>query len=53
MSNPILNNSMQSSRPIIPWIGGKRRLAKHLLPLFGAHQCYVEPFCGAGLSGQF
>lgn len=47
MSNPILNNSMQSSRPIIPWIGGKRRLAKHLLPLFGAHQCYVEPFCGA------
>lgn len=34
-------------RPIVPWIGGKRRLAKHLLPLFPAHQCYVEPFCGA------
>lgn len=33
--------------PIIPWIGGKRRLAKHILPLFPAHQCYVEPFCGA------
>lgn len=33
--------------PIIPWIGGKRRLAKHILPLFPAHGCYVEPFCGA------
>lgn len=37
------NNSL----PIIPWVGGKRRLAKHLLPLFPAHTCYVEPFCGA------
>lgn len=34
------------SSPIIPWMGGKRRLAKHLLPLFPAHDCYVEPFCG-------
>ena len=33
--------------PIIPWIGGKRRLARHILPLFPAHTCYVEPFCGA------
>jgi DNA adenine methylase len=33
-------------RPIIPWLGGKRRLAKHILPNFPAHQCYVEPFCG-------
>ncbi len=33
--------------PIVPWIGGKRRLAKHILPLFPAHECYVEPFCGA------
>lgn len=32
---------------IIPWIGGKRRLAKHILPLFPTHTCYVEPFCGA------
>lgn len=32
--------------PIIPWIGGKRRLAKHLLPMFPARG-YVEPFCGA------
>lgn len=36
-----------SASPIIPWIGGKRRLAKNLLPLFPAHSCYVEPFCGA------
>lgn len=32
--------------PIIPWIGGKRRLAKHILPLFPEHRCYVEPFAG-------
>lgn len=35
------------SKPIIPWIGGKRKLADHLLPLFPEHTCYVEPFCGA------
>ena len=34
------------SSPVIPWVGGKRRLAKHILPLFPAHTCYVEPFCG-------
>lgn len=34
------------SYPVIPWIGGKRRLAKHILPLFPEHQCYVEPFAG-------
>lgn len=37
----------QQSLPIVPWIGGKRRLAKHILPLFPTHTCYVEPFCGA------
>ena len=26
--------------------GGKRRLAKHLLPLFPEHSCYVELFAG-------
>ncbi|WP_265551157.1 DNA adenine methylase [Trichlorobacter lovleyi] len=33
-------------QPVIPWIGGKRRLAKHILPMFPAHTCYVEPFAG-------
>lgn len=36
----------EQSLPIVPWIGGKRRLAKHILPLFPAHTRYVEPFCG-------
>lgn len=41
---------MESARPIIPWPGGKRRLARHILPLFPAHTCYVEAFAGgAGL----
>lgn len=39
---------MPNANPIIPWPGGKRRLAKHILPLFPPHVCYVEPFCGAG-----
>lgn len=32
--------------PIIPWIGGKRRLAEHLIPRFPRHTCYVEVFAG-------
>lgn len=32
--------------PIIPWMGGKRRLADKLIPLFPNHECYVEVFCG-------
>jgi DNA adenine methylase len=43
--NP-LNNSPAS--PIIPWLGGKRRLADKLIPLFPRHECYVEVFCGGG-----
>jgi len=35
-----------NARPIVPWQGGKRRLAKEILPLFGPHKTYVEPFCG-------
>ncbi|MBA4381043.1 MAG: restriction endonuclease subunit M [Sideroxydans sp.] len=41
----LFNN--QEHAPIIPWVGGKRRLAKHIIPMFPAHTCYVEPFCGA------
>jgi len=32
--------------PIIPWIGGKRRLADRLIPQFPPHECYVEVFAG-------
>jgi DNA adenine methylase len=35
------------SKPLVPWIGGKRKLAKHLIPLFPDHSCYCEPFAGA------
>jgi len=35
------------SKPITPWIGGKRRLAKHLLPMVPEHDCNVELFCDA------
>ncbi len=34
------------SKPIVPWLGGKRRLAKQILPLFPDHSCYVEAFAG-------
>lgn len=33
-------------RAIIPWMGGKRRLAKFILPEIEGHRTYVEPFCG-------
>lgn len=32
--------------PIVPWIGGKRRLAETLIARFPAHTCYVELFAG-------
>lgn len=32
--------------PIIPWMGGKRKLASRLIPKFPKHDCYVELFCG-------
>jgi len=36
--------------PILAWPGGKRRLAKKLLPLINGrpHTCYVEEFAGGG-----
>ncbi len=43
MTTPFLNNP---ASPIIPWLGGKRRLADRLIPLFPKHECYVELFCG-------
>ncbi|SFB30664.1 D12 class N6 adenine-specific DNA methyltransferase [Azotobacter beijerinckii] len=35
-----------SAQPIVPWIGGKRRLAERIFPFFPRHTCYVEPFSG-------
>ncbi|MBL4781655.1 MAG: DNA adenine methylase [Porticoccaceae bacterium] len=35
------------TKPLVPWIGGKRKLSEHILPLFPDHKCYVEPFAGA------
>lgn len=32
--------------PIIPWMGGKRRLADRIFPRFPDHSCYIEPFAG-------
>jgi DNA adenine methylase len=37
---------MHHAKPIIPWIGGKRRLAEQILPLYPDHTCYVELFAG-------
>jgi DNA adenine methylase len=37
---------MQNPHSVIPWLGGKRRLADKLFPLFPQHECYVEVFCG-------
>jgi DNA adenine methylase len=34
------------TNPIVPWMGGKRRLAKSLFDLFPPHDCYVEVFAG-------
>lgn len=35
------------AKPLVPWIGGKRRLVKAILPWLAPHTCYVEPFAGA------
>ena len=34
------------SKPFFSWMGGKRRLAKHIIPEFPEHTCYTEPFAG-------
>lgn len=35
-----------TAAPIVPWLGGKRRLADRLFVLFPPHECYVEAFAG-------
>lgn len=44
---PPFNNSIEQAAPLVQWVGGKRRLAPQILPMFPPHSCYVEPFCGA------
>lgn len=36
------------TRPLLRWHGGKWNLAPWIIDRFPAHQCYVEPFGGAG-----
>lgn len=38
---------MHQQKPIIPWMGGKRRLAPAILEKIPEHTCYVEAFAGA------
>lgn len=38
---------MHKIRPVIGWPGGKRLLAKHILPMIPRHTCYVEVFGGS------
>lgn len=45
-NNPIDQRAIQAL-PMVRWVGGKRRLAPQILPMFPEHSCYVEPFCGA------
>lgn len=33
-------------RTLLPWMGGKSRLAARIIPLLPEHTTYVEPFCG-------
>lgn len=35
-------------KPPIPWYGGKQKLVDKLLTYIPEHECYVEPFGGAG-----
>lgn len=32
----------------VPWIGGKRSLAKRIIKIFPQHRTYIEVFCGGG-----
>jgi DNA adenine methylase len=47
----LIKNSVEEdviqAAPMVQWVGGKRRLAPHILPMFPDHSCYVEPFAGA------
>lgn len=36
------------AKPIIPWIGGKQKLAKWIISHFTEHDCFVDVFGGSG-----
>lgn len=40
----------QTALPVMPWFGGKRKLAKRLVAIINQveHLCYAEPFVGMG-----
>lgn len=42
-----LFNNETGAAPMVPWVGGKRRLAPQIMATLPEHTCYVEPFCGA------
>ncbi|MDO5746294.1 MAG: DNA adenine methylase [Actinomycetaceae bacterium] len=43
------NSRTQQLAPIVKWVGGKRQLLPHILPLIPANiSTYVEPFLGGG-----
>ncbi len=49
MNNPL--KPVAPTRPIAPWLGGKRNLAKRICALIDAdtgHRTYAEPFVGMG-----
>ena len=35
-------------KPILTWVGGKRRMLKHLIPILPKFKYYHEPFIGGG-----
>jgi len=47
MPKPVQTLFKNQAAPMVPWVGGKRRLAPQILPLLPDHSCYVEPFAGA------
>lgn len=40
--------TMNPTKPILRWPGGKTRLLKQIMPLIKPHVCYCEPFFGGG-----
>ncbi len=43
---PETQTSTGRRRTLLPWMGGKSRLAAQIIPLLPPHTTYVEPFCG-------